>query len=105
MTLGKISVVSGQIDYPRLTSKMSEIEYAQAKAHVWLHMLNEGQNPKKWLKANTKGTKVNFDYIASQEEYDKGLIDLECYLAEINVRFGLDYKLTKEGNEGNAKKG
>ena len=99
MTVGKISIVSGQMNYPSMTSKMSEIEYAQAKAHVWMHMLNEGQNPKKWLKATSKGTKVNFDYVASQEGYEKGLVDLECYLSEINIRFGLDYKLRKEGSE------
>jgi len=99
MSLGKISVISGQINYPRLTNKLSEIEYAKAKAHVWMHMLNDGQNPKKWLKANSKGTKVNFESVSSQADYDKGLIDLECYLAEINVRFGLEYKLTKEGSE------
>lgn len=99
MTLGKISVVSGQISYPRLNSKLPDDEYAQAKAHVWMHMLNEGQRPKKWLKVTRNGTKVNFDYISSQEEYEKGLIDLECYLAEINTRFGLEYKLTKEGSE------
>lgn len=99
MSLGKISVVSGQMSYPNLNSKLPEDEYAKAKAHVWLHMLNEGQNPKKWLKATRNGTKVNFDYVSSQDEYEKGLVDLEYYLAEINVRFGLDYKLTKEGSK------
>lgn len=63
-----------------------------------MHMLNESQNPKEWLKPNSKGTKVNFHYIASQEEYEKGLVDLKCCLTEINVRFDLDYKLRKEGS-------
>lgn len=99
MSLGAVRVVSGQINYPRLNSSLPEIEYAKAKAHVWMHMLNEGKNPKKWLKATSKGTKVNFDYVSSQGDYEKGLVELECYLAEINVRFDLEYKLTKEGSK------
>lgn len=101
MSLGKISLVSGQMHYPRLNNKLPEEEYAKAKAHVWLHMLNEGQKPKKWLVANSKGTKVNFDYISSQDEYEKGLAVLEDYLSEINTHFGLDYNLRKNTVEQN----
>lgn len=99
MSLGKVSVLGGQIEYPFLTNKLPDVEYAKAKAQVWMYMLNESRLPKRWLKANSKGTKINFDMISSQADYDKGLIDLECFLKEINEQFGFDFKLTREGNK------
>lgn len=91
-----VTVVGGQIVYPSMNTKMSEEKYAKTKAHMWLFMLNEGKKPKKWLKANRNGTKVNFDMIQTQEDYDEGLKELDVYLQEINKDFGLDYKIRKE---------
>ncbi|MFS0815361.1 hypothetical protein ABC382_00135 [Lysinibacillus sp. 1P01SD] len=91
-----ISVVSGQMSYKLLTNKMPAVEYATAKVHIWMNMLNRGQRPKKWLKANSKGTKVNFDYIKSEAEYEKGLIDLQVYIDEINSEFGLEIKIARK---------
>lgn len=90
----KIGVIGGQIGYKSLTHKIPAVEYAKAKAQIWMHMLNEGNRPKKWLKPNGKGTNVNFERIHTQEEYDKGLIDLSAYCKQINEEFGLDYKIT-----------
>lgn len=92
----QVSLVSGQKIFKNMTNKLSEVEYAKIKAQFWLFMLNDGNKPTKWLKPTAKGTKVNFDYIKGQEEYDRGLLELEVYLHEINSRFGLDYKLNKE---------
>ena len=90
-----ISVLGGQLSFPKMTSKIEDVEYAKFKTHMWLHMLNEGKKPKKWLKANTKGTKVNFEMIKSQEEYDSGISDLSSYCNAINEQFGLDFKINK----------
>lgn len=88
-----ISVISGQIIYPNLNNKLEEKEFAEAKAQLWLHMLLEGNSPQKWLKTTAKGTKVNFDCIRNQEDYDKGIMELKKYLAVINVEYGLNYQL------------
>lgn len=96
MVLGKPIILGGQINFRLLTNKLSEIEYAKAKAHLWLHMLNDGQKPKKWLKTTGRGTKVNFDTIHSQEDYEKGLTELEVYLNEINEQFSLEYMLNEK---------
>lgn len=93
MSLGKISVLGGQINYRSLTNKLPAVEYAKAKVHMWLYMLNEGKKPKKWLKANSKGTKVNFEIVNSQEEYNEGLNSLQEFINQVNEEFGLDYKL------------
>lgn len=95
MSLDNVSVVGGQINYPSLTSKLPAMEYAKAKVHMWLYMLNEGKNPVKWLKPNNKGTKVNFEMMKSQTDYDKGIIDLEEYIDQVNAEFDLDFKLNR----------
>lgn len=92
----KASLVSGQKIFKNMTNKLSEEEYAKYKAQFWLFMLNDGHKPTKWLKPNAKGTKVNFDYIKGQSEYDRGLLELEVYLHEINEEFGLEYKINKQ---------
>lgn len=90
-----VKVLGGQFSYQFLTNKLPAEEYAKAKAQVWMHMVNDGNEPEKWLKANGKGTKVNFNRIRTQEEYDIALIKLSSYLDEINNEFGLDYKVVR----------
>lgn len=97
--MGKLSnpkLVSGQLRHPNLTNTISEKEYAKAKVHMWLYMLNGGQRPTKWLKPNSKGTKVNFDYIYTEEDFDKGLEELESFTNEMNSKYDLVYKFKKE---------
>ena len=92
----KASLISGQKVFSNMTNKLSDEEYAKIKAQFWLFMLNDGEKPTKWLKPNAKGTKVNFDYAKGQSEYERGLLELEVYLREINEKYGLDYKLNIE---------
>lgn len=91
-----IQLVSGQIVYPNMNTKLNEEEYAKAKAHMWLYMLNEGKRPKKWLKGTKSGTKVNFDFVQSQSDYDQGLDELDIYLQEINKGFDLEFDLRRD---------
>lgn len=93
--LTNLKVISGQIIYPTLSNKMNEKEYAKAKVHMWLYMLNEGKKPTKWLKPNTKGTKVNFDFIHGQEDYEVGLQELILFTDQMNTLHSLDYKIKK----------
>jgi len=92
----KISVVSGQKHYRNMTNKHGDRNYAVAKAQIWMSMLNDGMKPTRWLKANAKGTKVNFDAIKTSEEYDKGLSELQEYLNEINEKFSLGISISRE---------
>lgn len=94
--LGRIAVLGGQMSYPTLTSKLDGKKYAISKVYLWLHMLNDNMKPKKWLKANARGTKVNFDSIQSQADYDKGLVDLQVFIDEVNVSYGTEIKLRRE---------
>lgn len=89
-------LVSGAINFPTLTTKMDEKEYAAAKVYMWMYMLNEGEVPTKWFKPNTKGTKVNFDYVSSQEEYNQGLEDLRTYIDEVNNKYDFGFKIQKQ---------
>jgi len=91
-----LTIVSGQINYPKLNSKIPEKEYAIAKVHIWLFELNKGRKPVKWLKPNKNGTKVNFEMIKTQQDYDSGLDELEVYIKRINREFGTDFSLKEE---------
>lgn len=94
--LTNVRLVSGQINYPSLTNKVTGKNFAEAKIHLWMLMLNEGKKPTKWLKTNSKGTKVNFDYIHNQEEYESGLSELSDYISEVNNLYDLEYTIKKE---------
>lgn len=91
----EVGLVSGQKVFNNMTSKLDGKAYAIIKANFWLHMLNDNQRPTRWLKANAKGTKVNFDFIKMQEEYDAGLLELEDYLKIIKKEYELDFKLNR----------
>ncbi|WP_339161771.1 hypothetical protein [Siminovitchia sp. FSL W7-1587] len=95
MTLKGASVIGGQINYPSLTNKLPSEEYAKAKVHIWLMMLNDGQNPVRWLKPNGKGTKVNFETLKDQSDYDEKLLLLQEYINQVNEDYGLDFKLKR----------
>jgi hypothetical protein len=89
----KIAVISGQIDYKKLNSSLGEREYAFSKAIVWISMLNGGNRPKRWLKVRKDGTKVNFEIIQSDADFENGLNELKKYLAEIKSEYEIEIKL------------
>lgn len=96
MGFTSFKVVSGHINYPKMNLKMDAKTFAIVKAHVWLDMLNEGKRPTKWFKTNTKGTKVAYDYMYSQEEYDAGLDELDTYMYEVNKKYNVGLKISSE---------
>jgi len=94
-----IKVHGGQMQFKHLTLKLHREDpkkYEVNKAVVWLNMLNDLMEPVKWLKPNKSGTKVNFNAISSQEEYDKGLATLEAHVEYINKIHGLNLSLNKK---------
>jgi hypothetical protein len=93
--MSKFIVTGGQISYKLLNNKLSAMEYEIAKVHIWLNMLNKGQKPKRWNKPNKNGTKVTFEAIQTQADYNKGLTELEDYINQVNQQFGLDLKLNR----------
>lgn len=88
-----ISLVSGEVVYPDMNSSMEEEKYAKFKVHLWLYMLNDNQRPTKWNKPNKKGTKVHFNYIKTQSEYDVGVGELKAYVDLVNKLFGLEIEI------------
>lgn len=94
-SFGNPVIEGGRIEFEHLTHKIPGIEYAKAKAHMWIYSLNEGNRPVKWLKPNGKGTKMDFKTVQSQAEYRKGLNALSVYLKDINAEFGLDYSVQR----------
>lgn len=91
----KIRVVGGQIIQSALNTKIDEKTFDIGKAHCWLDMIQRGQRPRKWLKANLKGTKINFDYIKTDEEVDESFDELEAYLKQVNRKYGTDIELKR----------
>lgn len=95
----EITLVSGEVVYPSLNANFDEKTYARLKAHLWLHMLNEHRKPKRFRKATKKGTRVRFDFIRTQEEYDQGIKELGVYIREVNEKFDFGIEIGSE-NEG-----
>lgn len=93
----KLSKISGQLNQIHLNIKIDEKTYDIGKAHCWLGLIQKGQRPTKWLKANSKGTKINFDYIKSSEEIEQCFDELEIYLRHINRKHGTDITLNRNG--------
>lgn len=97
----KISVVSGQMSFSKMTLdlwKNNKKEFDIRMIRIWLNMLNDGMNPVKFLKPNKNGTKVNFECIKDEAGYFKGLAELTNYITEVNKEHGTDIKLkTTEG--------
>lgn len=90
-----VRVMGGKIEFKTLNSSLDDKSYAQAKAHIWLKMLNDGMKPKRWLKSTKKGTGIHFNSIGSQQEYDSSLLELEQYLNAINKQYNLEYKINR----------
>ena len=94
-----IKVRGGQMQYKFLTQNLRQEDpkkYEANKAVVWLKMLNDGMEPVKWLKPNKGGTKVNFNVISSQAEYEKALATLEAHIKYINQTHELNLSLNKK---------
>lgn len=81
------------MNYPGLTNKVSPKEYAIAKVHLWLELLNHGKRPVRWTKPTRNGTNVTFNIIRTQLEYDNGLKELQDYINRVNEEFDLDITL------------
>lgn len=91
--MNSTNLISGQLLFPDLNLKLGDRKYAESKVHMWLFLLNEGERPTKWLKQNSKGTRVNFVTINSQEEYEEGIAELRAYASEVNEYYNLDLKV------------
>jgi hypothetical protein len=89
-------VVGGRMIFKQLTSGIEAKKYAVGKAVVWLKLLNDGMKPVKWLKPTKRGTKVDFEFIRSDEEWESELERLNNYINEVNQMFGTDLKLNRQ---------
>lgn len=94
--MNNISILGGQMNYPKLNTSLSGKDYDAAKLHLWLHMLKEMKRPKRWLKKSKNGTKVNFEMIKNQDDYDNGLSEAKAYMEQINLFHGFEFVLEKD---------
>lgn len=88
MEPGKLELQGGQIQIDLLHSGLKENEYAALKGLTWMHLVTKGLKPVKWLKANKKGTKINFQAIRTREELEKASAELTSYLDATLAEFG-----------------
>ncbi|BFH11146.1 hypothetical protein P4K96_29100 [Bacillus cereus] len=97
----KIEVIGGQMIYSKLTTKVERKIYAIGKDHCWLDMINRNMRPKKWNKPTTKGTRVTFTSINSEQDVESAFTELEQYLQESNAEHGTDLCLNRKESEAN----
>ncbi|MCP6683228.1 hypothetical protein [Bacillus nakamurai] len=92
----RMQVIGGEMSFPKLTMKVYKddpAQYSARIANVWINMLNELKRPSKFLKPTRRGTRVEYDYIREQKDYDSGLKMLTEYVHEINQKFDLGIKI------------
>ncbi len=94
----RVGLVGGQVVFKHLTTTLSEKQFEMLKIRCWLKMLNDGENPVKWLKPSAKGQKVNFKAIKDTEDYNTCLDELEKHIVEMNEKysFGVSLERPKE---------
>jgi len=97
MGIKDITVVGGQMNWRRLTSKVDEKTYEIDKVYCWLKMINDGMRPKRWNKPNGKGTKVSFEGIHDENGLNTALDELEVFIKSVNRKHETDFKLNREG--------
>ncbi|MCC3381942.1 hypothetical protein ACFQ5D_18095 [Paenibacillus farraposensis] len=90
-----LSIIGGQLQYPRLKSSLDQKEYDIGKAFIWMDMLKSRHRPTKWLKPNRRGTKVDFEFIATNEGLQVAQDEFEVFLEQINRKHGTDFELTR----------
>lgn len=85
--LGKMRILGGTSQFKSLKKGMEEREYMVQKAFNWHGMINQMENPVQWMKPTNQGTKVKWESISTQEEYDKAVAKLKGYMTEINALY------------------
>lgn len=93
MSISGIKVVGGQMNFEKLTNKISEKDHAMGKVAIWSGMLGDLMKPTKWFNSTKNGTKVNFDKIHTQKEYDMAVLELEGHLFIVNKLHDTDFKM------------
>lgn len=83
----EIHLVGGTTQFEKLNKYLPEKEYMIGKAFVWHHLLTQKENPKKWSKPTSKGTKVDWEAIKDQHTFDRAIAQLKGYCVEINVLY------------------
>lgn len=90
----EITLLNGQMNFPHLKAPLGK-EYEILRAQLWVHMINDGKRPTKWLKSSKKGTKVNFEFMNTEDSKEQAFEEVKSYIADVNAIYGLNMKLGK----------
>lgn len=78
------------MEFQYLSNELDIETYALHKTIIWIHLLNHGMAPKKWI-TRKDGTVVTFKNIESEKDYDLSFIELELFVKQVKERTGVNY--------------
>lgn len=88
-----INLISGEIVYPSLKSGLSNKDYEAIKIQVWFRMLQDGKQPTMFKKANRKGTAIKFDFIKTEEQFNRAFDRFKRHMEAMNRIYGFDFEI------------
>ncbi|GAC42817.1 hypothetical protein [Paenibacillus popilliae] len=91
----KITLHGGEMMYSAMNSQVNAKEYSLRKMYAWFTMLNDRQRPITWKKPSKKGTRVKWEMVTTQQEYEMAWDELEGYIHAVNKRFATDFALKR----------
>jgi hypothetical protein len=94
--MSKFSVEGGTMSFPTLTLELAKAdrkEYDLGIVEIMIGMINDGMSPVKLYNPNKNGTRVKFNTIKDQSEFEKAMIDLNKVVDDVNMLHGTDIKL------------
>lgn len=92
-----MAIFSYQFD--RVTSQLSEKEYAAAKATAWISLVIETMRVVKWHEPTKEGTRVDTAMMKDQSEYDSEVKKVEAFIEEVNRTYDLELKIMREDSD------
>ena len=91
--------INATLSFNGMTKGLDERTYAISKVHVWIDLLNKNMRPTKFYAPTSNGTRINVEQILNQEDYDKGLEELDGFMYTVNKKHGTDFKLSMKEEE------
>lgn len=96
----KLLSVSGETNFPNMTSDIEESMYLHIKALAWLVMIDDNKAPTMFHKPTKKGTRVAWTSILTAEDQKRALAKLKGFIAEANDLYPeLELRLEKDKEE------
>lgn len=88
-----------ELKFDKLTSHLSEKEFAFVKIQCWVRILNNGLYPEQWCKPTAKGTKVVCRPIENRDDYELKYGEFKNFIEWANKKYDLGLEVKRKPKE------